>query len=41
MHDDPIVYAAKDKVSYYVMATILIIYILASIKVPMVLLNLT
>jgi 4-hydroxybenzoate polyprenyltransferase len=32
MHDDPIVYAAKDKISYIVMAIVLIIYILASIE---------
>ena len=33
MHDDPIVYAAKDKISYYVMAFILLIYLLASVEV--------
>ena len=33
MHDDPIVYAAKDKISYYVMAIIFLIYIFASIEV--------
>ena len=32
MHDDPIVYAAKDKISYYVMAFILLVYIFASIE---------
>jgi len=32
MHDDPIVYAAKDKISYCVMAFIFLIYLLASIK---------
>ena len=33
MHDDPIVYAAKDKISYYVMAFIVLIYLLASVEV--------
>jgi 4-hydroxybenzoate polyprenyltransferase len=33
MHDDPIVYAAKDKISYYVMAFIFLIYLLASVEV--------
>jgi 4-hydroxybenzoate polyprenyltransferase len=32
MHDDPIVYAAKDKISYYVMAIIFCIYLLASVE---------
>jgi 4-hydroxybenzoate polyprenyltransferase len=32
MHDDPIVYAAKDKISNYVMAIILLAYIFASIE---------
>ena len=33
MHDDPIVYAAKDKISYYVMAITFLIYLLASVEV--------
>ena len=32
MHDDPIVYAAKDKVSYYVAAVMVLLYLLASIE---------
>jgi len=36
LHDDPIVYAAKDKISYYVMAIVLLIYLLASVeKIPL------
>jgi 4-hydroxybenzoate polyprenyltransferase len=34
MHDDPVVYAAKDKISYLVMAIFVVIYTLASIGVP-------
>ncbi len=34
MHDDPVVYAAKDKISYLVMAILVVIYTLASIGVP-------
>jgi 4-hydroxybenzoate polyprenyltransferase len=34
MHDDPVVYAAKDKISVLVMAIVVVIYILASIGVP-------
>ena len=33
MHDDPIVYAARDKISYYVMAFIFLIYLVASVEV--------
>jgi 4-hydroxybenzoate polyprenyltransferase len=33
MHDDPIVYAAKDKISYYVLAIIFLIYLSASVEV--------
>ena len=33
MLDDPIVYAVKDKISYYVMAFIVLIYLLASVEV--------
>jgi 4-hydroxybenzoate polyprenyltransferase len=32
MNDDPIVYAAKDKISYYVMAIIVLTYLLAGIE---------
>ena len=32
MHDDPIVYAAKDKVSYYVAAVMVLLYLLATIE---------
>ena len=34
MHDDPVYFAAKDKISYLVMAIMVVIYILASIGVP-------
>lgn len=34
MHDDPVVYAAKDKITYLVMAILIVIYTLASIGVP-------
>jgi 4-hydroxybenzoate polyprenyltransferase len=33
MHDDPIVYAARDKISYYVMVFIFLIYLAASVEV--------
>jgi 4-hydroxybenzoate polyprenyltransferase len=33
MHDDPIVYAAKDKISYYVVAFVFLTYLLASVEV--------
>jgi len=34
MHDDPVVYAAKDKISYLVMAIVVVIYLLASLGLP-------
>jgi len=34
MHEDPVVYAAKDRISYLVVAVAILIYVLASVELP-------